>query len=268
VKDWIGTTCESRLGRTATCAHGDWYIDISFVIPAHDEAALIGGTIGAIRDSVKGFAGAYEVIVAADGCGDATAAIATSLGAKVVEHDRRCIAATRNLGARAAVGELLVFVDADTCLTVGAFSQMVAAVEKGAIGGGGPVRFDGRVPLYGRVMLPVLVAMFRVMKLTGGAFLFCTRRAFDAAGGWDETFYAGEEIFMATRLKKQGRFVIVREAVVTSGRKFRTHSSREILPVLLRGMFTPWIAKDRRKLGFFYGPRRVDPGGERNRERE
>ncbi|MBC7772977.1 MAG: glycosyltransferase [Pyrinomonadaceae bacterium] len=235
-------------------------MDISFIIPAHDEAVLIGGTIRAIHESVRRQGMVCEVVVAADGCTDATESIAAALGAKVVAHERRSIAATRNLGARAASGDLLVFVDADTQMTPGAFSEMLAAIESGAIGGGGPARFDGRVPLYARAMLALLLIGFRCMRLTGGAFLFCTREAFDAAGGWDETFYAGEEILMARRLKKQGRFVIVREPVVTSGRKFRTHSSREILGVLVRGAFMPWIMKDRSRLEFFYGPRRVDGG--------
>lgn len=239
---------------------------ISFVIPAHDEAALIGGTIQAIHDSAQRHGAVYEVVVAADGCTDATVSIASALGARVVTHDRRSIAATRNLGARAATGDLLVFVDADTRMTPGAFSQMIAAIEAGAIGGGGPVRLDGPVPFYARAMLSMLLVLFRWMRLTGGAFLFCTRQAFDAASGWDETFYAGEEIILARRLRKQGGFVIVREPVVTSGRKFRTHSSREILGIMIRAMLTPWVAKDRSKLGFFYGPRRVDPNDESGRE--
>lgn len=232
---------------------------LSFVIPAHDEEALISQTIDAIRASVDPLDRDYEIIVAADGCTDATASIAATHGAIVVAHERRQIAATRNLGARAATGDVLVFVDADTRVHRVVIEEMLGILAAGAIGGGGPVAFDGTLPIYARVILPFMLALFRMLRLTGGAFLFCTRRGFDAAGGWDETLYAAEELVLAQRLKRHGRFRLTRHAVTTSGRKLRTHSSREVLGILLRGALTPWVVKDRAKLDFFYGPRRKDP---------
>lgn len=232
---------------------------LSFVIPAHDEEALIAQTIDSIRASVEPLGRDYEIIVAADGCTDATASIAAAHGAIVVAHARRQIAATRNLGARAATGDVLVFVDADTRVHRVVIEEMLEILAAGAIGGGGPVALDGPVPLYARLMLKLLITIFRTLRLTGGAFLFCTRRAFDAAGGWDEAYYAGEELMMAQRLKHQGRFRLTVHPVTTSGRKLRTHSPREVLALSFRAIFTPWITKDRSKLDFFYGPRRKDP---------
>jgi len=232
---------------------------LSFVIPAHDEEALIAATLRAIRESVDPLGRDYEIIVAADGCTDATASIAASHGAIVVAHERRQIAATRNLGARAATGDVLVFVDADTRVHRVVIEEMLEILAAGAIGGGGPVSLDGALPFYARILLPCFLVMFRVLRLTGGAFLFCTRQSFDAAGGWDETLYAGEELVMAQRLKRHGRFRLTRHAVTTSGRKLRTHSAREVLGLLFRGTLMPWVMKDRAKLDFFYGPRRKDP---------
>ena len=57
------------------------------------------------------------------------------------------------------------------------------------------------------------------MRWAAGCFLFCTRAAFDAVGGFDEAYYASEEIHMSRALGRQGRFVVLREAVTTSGRK-------------------------------------------------
>jgi glycosyltransferase involved in cell wall biosynthesis len=234
---------------------------LSFIIPAHNEEQYVGATIAAIHAAMQGLSdrSAYEVIVAADGCTDATVAIAQSNGAKVVAHDRRQIAATRNLGAAAASGDVLVFVDADTRVGRPVIQAMVAELNSGAIGGGAPVVFDGPVPLYARTIVTVVTAVFRWARLTGGAFMFCTRDAFTQAGGWNEAYYAGEEIFLASALKRQGPFKIVGASVVTSGRKVRTFSAVEILGLAFRGVFTPWIMKDRSKLEFFYGPRRSDP---------
>ena len=234
-------------------------IRLSFVIPAHDEESLIAGTIDAIHDAVASLHLPYEVIVAADGCTDATATIAAEHGATVVSHDRRQIAATRNLGARTATGDLLVFVDADTRINRQTIEEVVAFVKKGAVAGGAPFRFDGPLPWHFRVVLPTLLGLFRLVNLTGGAFLYCTRTAFDAVGGWDERLYAGEEIYFAMRLKRHGRFRLTRHPVITSGRKVRTHSLVEVLSLFLRGSLMPWTLLNRKKLGFFYGPRRKDP---------
>ncbi|HAF03370.1 MAG TPA: glycosyl transferase family 2, partial [Spartobacteria bacterium] len=52
-------------------------------------------------------------------------------------------------------------------------------------------------------------------------FLFTTRKNFDAIGGFDEQLFIGEEIFFSLALRKLGCFKILREAIVTSGRKLR-----------------------------------------------
>ena len=67
-------------------------------------------------------------------------------------------------------------------------------------------------------MLPVLLPL---LKIAPGCFLFCTRQAYLVAGGFNETMAWAEEVAFARRLQRQGRFVILREAVVTSGRKVR-----------------------------------------------
>jgi glycosyltransferase involved in cell wall biosynthesis len=225
---------------------------ISFVIPAHNEAALIDRTLSAIHASARMLAGPYEVIVVDDGSTDGTGDIARRQGAQVIPVSFRRIAATRNAGGRAAVGDVLFFVDADTVVTTPAVRAAVEALRRGAVGGGAAVRFDGPVPLYAtileRAVLPILLPL---LKMAPGCFLFCTRQAFLAAGGFDETLAWSEEVTFANRLKRLGRFVLLREAVVTSGRKVRAHSVLEMLWVGAQ------LALGRRSgLDFWYGPRR------------
>jgi hypothetical protein len=122
---------------------------------------------------------------------------------------------------------MLVFVDADTIVTPAAVRAAIVAMRGGAVGGGCTVRFDGRLPLYARVLTAIAVHLYRAIRLASPCFLFCTREAFRAAGGFDETLFAAEEVAMSKALRRQGRFVILREPVTTSGRKLRAYSARE-----------------------------------------
>ena len=127
---------------------------ISFIIPAHNEECLLGRTLNAIDQATRALGEPIEVIVADDASTDRTATIAQEHGAQLVSVKCRQIAATRNAGARAANGQMLVFVDADTVVTEAAVRAAIAAMRGGAVGGGCAVRFDGRLPLYGRVLAP------------------------------------------------------------------------------------------------------------------
>ncbi len=233
---------------------------ISFIIPAHNEERLIGRTLNALGNAALAVGHSFEVVVVDDASSDRTAAIAGEHGARVIVVSHRQIAATRNAGARQASGEIFVFVDADTVVNQAVIRAAVGAISQGAVGGGCAVRFDGRLPLYGRAFVAVMVPLYRVLGLASGSFLFCTRGAFDAVGGFDERMFAAEEGAMSRALRRQGRFVVLREFVVTSGRKFRAHRAREIFGVLARLAVGGRVSVRRREgLELWYGERRTDP---------
>jgi hypothetical protein len=108
--------------------------------------------------------------------------------------------------------------------------------------------------------LPVVVRVFRAARLAAGCFLFCSREAFTAVGGFDETFYGAEELVISQALKRHGKFIVLREAVITSGRKLRTHSVGEVLMIVgrlaLRG---PKAIQQRQGMELWYAERREDP---------
>src|SRR5690348_6673738 len=188
---------------------------LSFIVPAYNEEHMLGATLLALHAAARGLAEPYELVVVDDASTDRTALIAGSHGAVLVSVAHRQIAATRNSGARAASGEWFFFVDADTIVNEAVVRSAVEALRDGAAGGGAGVVMDGVVPLYARLLLPVLVRSFRAARLAAGCFLFCTRAAFLAAGGFDETFFGAEELVMSQALKRQGKFVILKQAVTT-----------------------------------------------------
>ena len=233
---------------------------ISFVIPAHNEERLIGRTLQSINAAARGVGRPYQIVVADDASSDRTAEVAREHGARVVTIQRRQIAAARNAGAREALNDLncnvLFFLDADTCLPEATLRAALDALASGAVGGGAAVQFHGPVPRWASVMLSMFSFVFRLMRWSGGCFVFCRRDAFEAAGGWNEGVFAGEELWMCQALKRRGRFVILREPVITSGRKVRDHSAREVLTNLARIAFRgPGGVRERKGLEMWYGPR-------------
>jgi len=97
-------------------------------------------------------------------------------------------------------------------------------------------------------------------RLAAGCFLFCTRSAFRTVGGFDEAYYCAEEIVLSRALGQQGRFVVLQESVITSARKFRTYSTRELLTSMFRIARRGGKAMRRREgLELWYGERRSDP---------
>jgi glycosyltransferase involved in cell wall biosynthesis len=233
---------------------------ISFVIPAYNEELLLGRTLEALNEAAQELGQRFEIVVVDDASSYGTAAVAGGHGARVVSVNYRQIAATRNAGAREANGEMLIFVDADTVVTGTAVRAAVEVMRAGAVGGGCAFRFDGRLPLYGRLLEVLSAPLYRALGLASGCFLFCTHAAFLAAGGFNEELFAAEEAVMSRALRRQGRFVVLRECVTTSGRKFRAHTVREVLGVLVRLAFTgPKSIRQRQGLEIWYGERRTDP---------
>jgi len=202
---------------------------ISFVVPAHNEERLLPETLRSIRSAAGAVGMPFEVVVADDGSTDGTGEIASAFGARVVRIEARQIAVARNAGARASRGEVLVFVDADTLISERLLLAALESLRAGAVGGGAPVRFDGYIPPRLRGIVAVFVRVYFHLELAAGCFLFCTRDAYRATGGYDERLFAAEETAMSRALKRVGRFVVLRERVLTSGRKLRAYSPGEIL---------------------------------------
>ncbi|HEX3099336.1 MAG TPA: glycosyltransferase [Usitatibacter sp.] len=208
---------------------------ISFVVPAYNEEKYLGPTLDAVHAAARAAGEDYEIVVADDASTDATAGIAAQHGARVVRVDNRQIAATRNAGARAATGDRIIFVDADTTVNPALIAEALMAFRGGAVGGGAPVRIDP-APRWAHAFMKLFVPLyFGLARWAAGCFVFCTREAFEAAGGFDERYYASEEVHFSKALKRVGRFVMLKTFVVSSARKLEGRSAGQMLRI------TAWV---------------------------
>jgi glycosyltransferase involved in cell wall biosynthesis len=232
-------------------------VKISFIVPAYNESVELPGTLRSIHDAARATGCDYEIVVVDDDSTDDTADLARRLDARVVQISRRQIAAARNSGARAAHGEILIFVDADTHIAPEHVSGVLTALEEDCAGGGARVLVGGKVPRWGRIFVRVFGTVYFGLNLGAGSFLFTTRENFQTIGGFDEQYFAAEEIFFSMALKKLGHFVLLPTPVITSGRKLRIYSPGKILHRSLAIIFGGRRAvTSRRLLDLWYGGER------------
>src|SRR5581483_6264999 len=197
-------------------------LEASVVIPAHNAAGTLHRCLTALRE--EGVPGRRaELIVVDDGSSDDTAAIACSYGARVLASGGRGPAAARNLGARAARGAVLVFLDADTAPKRGWLSEMLAPLDDPCVVGV-KGRYDtdqhGLVARFSQLEFEEKYARLeraaQVDFVDTGTAAF-RRGAFLDVGGFDESFPASsaEDVELAFRLAARGaRFAFNPSAVV------------------------------------------------------
>ena len=230
---------------------------LSFIVPAYNEEAELPAMLGVLRAAADASGERYEIIVVDDASTDRTAELAAAAGARLVAVNCRQIGAVRNAGARVAQGDVLFFIDADTHITAAHVTGAANALRKGCVGGGAIVAVRDAMPYWARVFVRVFAWFYFRANLGAGAFLFTKRTHFEAVGGFDEGYFAGEEVFFSRALQQLGGFELLREPVLTSGRKLRMHSAwRVLVGTVLLIVAGPRGLATRDKLDFWYDGKR------------
>ncbi len=224
---------------------------VSIIVPAHNEEALLGATLTALRDAAAALGEPHEIIVVDDTSTDRTSEIARAHGARVVSVDVHHIAAARNAGARAAQGAYFVFVDADTIVPPRMLRAAVETLRRGAAGGGSSAVFEPSAPRWARRAIAFAAFVMRLAQWAPGCFFFAERTAFERAGGFDERYFASEEIHLSRAMKRVGRFVVLRDSVVTSARKADHYSLSRSLWLMVR-LSWPGSLRTREGLEYWY----------------
>ena len=233
------------------------------IIPAHNEEKYIGKCLRAIESAAKYvYPDRVEMIVVANRCDDKTADIAGRLGAKVIENGDKCIAAVRNAGVKAASGEIIVTIDADSLMTKYSLLEIKENLQSGkVIGGGADPKFDRMSVGIAFSALYVAINLLPIMIKNGGylsgAMFWCYKRDFLNIGGFDESLVSLEDMDFAVRLKKYGKSkglkyaTLKRSYITTSSRKFDEFGDWYLIKNrrLTKRIFT---GKDREAADAFY----------------
>ena len=199
----------------------------SVLIPAHNEEAFIGDCLQSIKYAADRVPDGVEIIVALNRCTDQTADIAARHHAVLVKEDSKNLAIIRNAAARAASGDVIVTIDADSRMSGNMFAEISEKLGTGTYIGGGvlilPERWSVGICMSALTVLPFLL----IHRLSAGLF-WCLRKDFDAVGGFNEALVSAEDLDFAKRLKAYGKIkgkrfkMITRAHIITSCRKFDT----------------------------------------------
>lgn len=188
---------------------------VSVVIPTLNEAEHLPLTLKKVAAGEP-----TEIIVADGGSHDDTLRIAQSCGATVVN----CLpnrARQMNAGAKAASGETLLFLHADTLLPANYRKAVLAALRLADVVGGA-FRFKIGNSFPGRWLVESTTNLrSRLWRMPyGDQALFVRRWAFDELGGFPDLPIM-EDYEFVRRLRRLGRLVLLNEAVITSGRRWQ-----------------------------------------------
>jgi glycosyltransferase involved in cell wall biosynthesis len=224
---------------------------VSIVIPAKNAAAYVRETVAsALMQS-----GVSDIIVVDDGSTDGTVAIVRAISdprLRLMTNDATGVSAARNLGARNAFGDWLIFLDADDRLRPDAVATLLAAATTapGAIlvygdyntidsAGRTIGRRDllkGRRKPSGQVLERLAGGNFIV---TGGIMLICAD-AFRAAGGFDVSLRYCEDWHCWCRLAATGEFAYVPKLLLD----YRLHTANTMNAALRTPQdFLPAVAR-------------------------
>jgi len=210
---------------------------ISVVIPTLNEAAELPATL----EKLRAVPGILEIIVADGGSTDDTVAVASSLQCGVI-HSARGRGTQLRTGAQAALGEIIVFLHADTWVRSDFEEAIHAALNDPDIVAGGCYKVfrEPSVLMRGsRVRCWIRFHLLR--RFMGDQAMFVRRETLERIGGVPDVPIM-EEFELCRALRSQGKFALAQTVVSTSARRFRA-----------RGVIRTYVRMWRVTVQYYFG---------------
>ncbi|WP_417547394.1 glycosyltransferase [Marinobacter segnicrescens] len=182
---------------------------VTVVIPAHNEEDYIERCLTSIlaQDYPDS---RYEAIVVNNNSTDATPKIARQLGVQVIDEPQGPVGRVRNAGAKAARGEVLLFIDSD-CIAPSDWISYAAgkiSSEHGLVLGGGCELPQNPKPIEKYWLLNGTEGATLPRDLIGASIAIATSDFFDV-GGFDETVTSGEDSKLSAMLRQRSFSVVI-----------------------------------------------------------
>ncbi len=208
---------------------------LSVVVPVYNEAVALPDLLDRL---LKLRGPQVEIMVVDGGSTDNTVALAQATGLQVITA-RKGRAWQLNAGAQQSVGDILLFLHADTQLPENALALVISSLQNGACWGRFDVRIAGR-PWMLKVVAQMMNWRSRWTGIaTGDQAIFMLRNVFVAVGGFPEQALM-EDIAMSDRLRQLSRPACLAQYAITSGRRWEKHGVWRTIVLMWRLRWAYW----------------------------
>jgi len=191
---------------------------ISIIIPVLNEEAALP----AFLQQIKALEGDFELLICDGGSTDKTVEVArgydlANINLAETPRGRAC---QMNAGARAASGDILLFLHADTYIGADALTSIESAMREDAVAGGRfKVKLDNPAAPYRMIGALINVRDGIFGGFTGDQAIFVRKSVFEKMGGFKEIELC-EDIDLAVRLKDAGKVIRLPLYVITAARRW------------------------------------------------
>jgi rSAM/selenodomain-associated transferase 2 len=221
---------------------------LSVIIPTLRERRRIADTLQPLQELRRR---GHEVILVDGGSDDGTRDVAAPLVDSVLTSEKGR-ARQMNAGARAARGDVLLFLHADTLVPPAALDAMLRQFPRcDRPWGWFDVRLSGR-GLVLRLTEHLMNARSRLTRIsTGDHAIFVRRKTFARIGGFPDIPLM-EDVALSRALKRQGRPLCLKGPVVTSSRRWEEHGVWRTILLMWRLRLAYALGADPRRLARSY----------------
>jgi rSAM/selenodomain-associated transferase 2 len=189
---------------------------LSIIIPTFNEAENMALFINLLQKEDTGEL--LEIIVVDGQSTDNTMAVAIKCGVKVVASPVKGRAAQMNYGASFATTNILYFLHADSIPPKGFIAEILEQIKNGFGCGCFRLQFD-HLDWFLKANAWFTRFDFNAFRF-GDQSLFVLKDTFTKAGGFKEKLIIMEDQEIIHRLKKFGKFTVMKPAITTSSRKY------------------------------------------------
>lgn len=227
---------------------------ISVVIPAYNEEEYLPKTLASIRSLERK---PDEVIVVNASSIDKTGEVAKQYGARVLTEEKRTIGYSRQMGLKAAKGDVVVFTDADAVVPRDWLTKIEAMLTRpGVVGVFGGFRVpDGPwwYRLYINTLQPLLNViywkLFRIPMASGQNMAFYKKVAL-SVGGFPEEYKIAEDIEIARRMMTAGKIIFRQDFYVQASGRRGFEGFGKLMSRITQVFFYYFVFRRADKIGF------------------
>ncbi len=205
----------------------------SIIIPACNEEKCIESALKSINSQDYPD---FETIVVCNGCTDSTEALAKKLATKVLIQEEGHVSKARNLGAKNAEGQILIFQDADVILkNPNTIKEISKKLQKARVG---TCKITPNPKNIKSTIYSTAKNNLWFFNWSNG-IIYLTKDTFNKINGFNENLTKKEDSNLISKAKKHGAFKITKSKVELSMRRLEKRGYIKTTLFWVREFFFP-----------------------------